>query len=108
LILVRCKYNAVFCFSSLNGHCFGAQKLADDFGGEGEAVTVRTWHFGQLPAHVHILELDNDAIEEHELTDIVGEDPNDAAIESADVEAQPEAHREDVDPTTDADGETHE
>jgi segregation and condensation protein A len=54
------------------------------------------------------LAVDNDAIEEHELTDIVGEDPNDAAIESADVEAQPEAHREDVDPTTDADGETHE
>jgi segregation and condensation protein A len=55
------------------------------------------------------LAVDNDAIAEHELAEIVGEDPGDAAIEiDAEVEAQPEAHMEDVSPTTDADGETHE
>ena len=29
LILVRSDYNAVFCYSSLNGHCFGAKRLGD-------------------------------------------------------------------------------
>src|SRR5262245_52729148 len=45
------------------------------------------------------LAVDNDAIEEHALAEIVGEDPSDAALEGdAEVEA----------PMTEADGETHE
>jgi hypothetical protein len=62
LILVRSDFNAVFCLSSLNGHCFGAQELGDfDHGSsEVEAVTIRGWHFNQVPAQVHISELDND------------------------------------------------
>jgi hypothetical protein len=62
LLLVRCDFNAVFCYSSLNGHCFGAKTLGD-FGSNGsevESVTVRTWKFGSATATVHILELDND------------------------------------------------
>lgn len=62
LILVRSDYNAVFCFSSLNGHCFGAAKLGD-FGSDGsevESVTVRSWQLDGVHAQVHISELDND------------------------------------------------
>ena len=62
LILVRSDYNAVFCFSSLNGHCFGAKALGD-FGSDGsevESVAVRSWQFDGTRAEVHILELDND------------------------------------------------
>jgi hypothetical protein len=64
LLLVRCKGNAVFCYSSLNGHCFGAQSLGDynSTGSEVESVTIRPWQFGNAPATVHILELDNDYI----------------------------------------------
>jgi hypothetical protein len=64
LILVRSSFNAVFCFSSLNGHYFGA-KMLGDFGSnfsEVEAVTIRSWQFDGVPAHVHIFELDNDYI----------------------------------------------
>jgi hypothetical protein len=62
LILVRCDFNAVFCFSSLNGHCFGAQMLGDwgNSGSEVEGVTLRNWQFDGVPAHLHIFELDND------------------------------------------------
>ena len=62
LIMVRDDYNAVFCFSSLNGHRFGSRKLGD-FGSDGsevESVAVRSWQFNGTPAHIHILELDND------------------------------------------------
>jgi hypothetical protein len=62
LILVRSDFNAVFCFSSLNGHCFGAKELGD-FGSDGsevESVTLRSWQFAGVSAQVHILELDND------------------------------------------------
>lgn len=61
-ILVRWDYNAVFCYSSLNGHCFGAKKLGDfdSDGSEVESVAVRSWQINGAPAQVHILELDND------------------------------------------------
>jgi hypothetical protein len=64
VILTRSDYNAVFCFSSLNGHCFGAKKLGD-FGSDGsevEGVAVRAWQFDGTRAEVHILELDNDVV----------------------------------------------
>jgi hypothetical protein len=58
----------VFCFSAFNGHCFGAQKLGDfgSTGSEVESVAVRPfWLEGASgPAHVHIMELDNDAATE--------------------------------------------
>jgi hypothetical protein len=62
IILVRCDYNALFCFSSLSGHRFGSMKLGDfgSAGSEAESVTVRSWQFDGIPAHVHVLELDND------------------------------------------------
>jgi len=66
LILVRSDFNAVFCFSSLNGFCFGAKKLGD-FGSDGsevESVTIRGWSFDGVKANVHILELDNDIVSE--------------------------------------------
>jgi hypothetical protein len=62
LILVCSDGNAVFCFSGLNGHLFGATRLGD-FGSsfsEVESVTLRSWRFGDVSAQVHILELDND------------------------------------------------
>lgn len=62
LILVRSDANAVFCYSSLNGHLFGAKSLGD-FGStssEVESVAVRAWQFSGTPAQIHILELDND------------------------------------------------
>lgn len=59
LILVRDSYNAVFCFSSLNGHCFGSKKIGEDWS-EVESVTVRPWNFSGGHASVHIFELDND------------------------------------------------
>jgi hypothetical protein len=58
VIIARSDPNAVFCFSSLTGHCFGAFKVG---GSETEGVTVRSWHFGDITASVHVLELDNDA-----------------------------------------------
>jgi hypothetical protein len=59
---VRSDFNAVFCFSSLNGHCFGARQLGDfgSGGSEVESVRLRSWKFAGIPAQVHILELDND------------------------------------------------
>ncbi len=63
VILSRSDPNGIFCFSALTGYCFGAKKLGD-FGSDGsevEGVTVRAWQFGSTPAHVHVLELDNDA-----------------------------------------------
>ncbi len=62
LILVCSDGNAVFCFSALNGHLFGAKKLGDfsSSGSEVESVTLRRWRFGEIAAQVHILELDND------------------------------------------------
>jgi hypothetical protein len=62
LILVRSDYNAVFCYSGLNGHCFGAKKLGD-FGSsfsEVEDVVVASWQINNVRTPVHILELDND------------------------------------------------
>ena len=59
LILVRDDFVAVFCFSSLNGHCFGAKLIGEDWS-EAEAVTVRPWNIGGGLAIVHIFELDND------------------------------------------------
>jgi hypothetical protein len=55
--------SAVFCFSALNGHCFGA-KLLDKSGPEYEAVAVRDWRVTVagpvgFPVQLHIL--DNDA-----------------------------------------------
>jgi hypothetical protein len=66
LLLVRWSFNAVFCFSSLNGHCFGALKLGNFgsnsmIGSEVEGITVRNWSFDGVSAHIHILELDKDA-----------------------------------------------
>jgi hypothetical protein len=58
VILVRYDFGAVFCFSSLNGHCFGAKEI-DDYD-EPEAVVLRTWHLEGATTHVHILELAND------------------------------------------------
>ncbi|MFN2495748.1 MAG: hypothetical protein ABR608_07560 [Pseudonocardiaceae bacterium] len=54
--------NRVHCFSTLTGHCFGSQNLGDfgSFASEMESVTVRPWQFGDTPAPVHLLELDND------------------------------------------------
>lgn len=62
VIIVRCDFNAVFCFSALNGYCFGAKRLGDfeSAGSEVESVTVRPWRFGDRVALVHIMELDND------------------------------------------------
>ncbi len=62
VVLVRSDGNALFCFSSLNGYCFGAIQLGD-FGSsysEVEAVTVRSWQIGGKLTPVHVLELDND------------------------------------------------
>ena len=60
LILVRDSYNALFCFSSLNGHCFGSRKIGEDWV-EVESVTVRPWNLHGSLASVHVFELDNDA-----------------------------------------------
>jgi len=62
LILVRSGFNAVFCFSALNGYCHGMRQLGDYGHGasEVESVTLRSWHFGDVTAQVHISELDND------------------------------------------------
>jgi hypothetical protein len=62
LILSRSGPNGVFCFSAATGHCFGGKKLGNfgSTGSEVEGVTVRPWQFNGTPAHVHILELDND------------------------------------------------
>jgi hypothetical protein len=62
VILSRSDPNAIFCFSALTGHCFGALHLGN-FGStdsEVEGVTVRAWQFGGTQAQVHVLELDND------------------------------------------------
>jgi hypothetical protein len=62
IMLSRSDPNAIFCFSAVTGHCFGARTLGD-FGSDGsevEGVTVRPWHFDGVPAHLHVLELDND------------------------------------------------
>jgi hypothetical protein len=58
VIMTRTDPNALHCFSALTGHCFGAIKLD---GVEMESVTVRPWQFAGTSAHVHVLELDNDA-----------------------------------------------
>lgn len=62
IILVRSGDNAVFCYSGLNGHFFGAKSLGDfgSIGSEVESVAIRAWQFSGTPAQVHILELDND------------------------------------------------
>jgi hypothetical protein len=62
IIISRSGPNTILCFSSLTGHCFGGRKLGDynSSGSEVEGVTVRPWQFGSTPAHVHVLELDND------------------------------------------------
>jgi len=62
VLLVRSDDNAVFCYSSLNGHCFGARTLGDfgSAGSEVEAVTVRNWQINGVPTPLHIAELDND------------------------------------------------
>ncbi len=60
LILVRYSYNAMFCYSSLNGHCFGSRQIGEDWS-EVESVTVRPWNFQGGHASVHVFELDNDA-----------------------------------------------
>ena len=66
LILVCSDPNAVFCFSSMNGYCFGAKTLGDfghnvvGAGSELEGVTVRSWQFDGSPAYVHIFELENE------------------------------------------------
>jgi hypothetical protein len=64
VILVRSDPNAVFCYSSLTGYCFGSIGLGDygSLGSEVESVTVRPWSFNGTPASVHILELDNDRL----------------------------------------------
>jgi hypothetical protein len=54
VILVRYSFEAVFCFSALNGFCLGAQQL--DGYSETEAVVVRKWPFDGAVAYVHILE----------------------------------------------------
>jgi hypothetical protein len=59
LILVRDDYVAVFCFSSLNGHCFGAKRIGEDWS-ESESVTVRHWDLQGSLTSVHVLELAND------------------------------------------------
>ncbi len=59
VILVRWSFNAVFCFSALTGHCFGAKEISGM--SEFESVAVRDWTYGNgAKASVHILELDND------------------------------------------------
>jgi hypothetical protein len=62
VILSTSDPNGVFVFSARTGYCFGSQMLGDygSTDSEVEAVTVRPWVFGNTPAHVHILELDND------------------------------------------------
>jgi hypothetical protein len=60
--VLRSGFNGVFCFSSLNGHCFGAKPTGDfnsDFS-ELEAVAVRDWQFNGTASPVHLFELDND------------------------------------------------
>ena len=64
IILVRCDYNAIFCFSSLNGHCFGARRIGSDDWDEVESVTVRPWQFHSTLASVHVFELDNDILDD--------------------------------------------
>lgn len=62
LLVVRSGFNGVFCFSSLNGYCFGAKRTGD-FGStssELEAVAVRDWQINGTATPVHLLELDND------------------------------------------------
>jgi hypothetical protein len=62
VILVRYDFNAVFCFSSLNGYCFGAKRTGG-FGStssELEAVVVRDWQINGIATPVHLLELDGD------------------------------------------------
>ena len=63
LILVRSDYNAVFCYSSLNGHCFGASGSAtsDLTFPKSRASPSARGVSTALPRKVHILELDNDA-----------------------------------------------
>jgi len=66
VILSRSGPNGIFCFSAITGRCFGGKKLGDfgSTGSEVEGVTVRTWQFAGKPAHVHVLELDNDWADE--------------------------------------------
>ena len=55
------------------------------------------------------LAVDNDAIEEQAVAEIVGDETVEAAIEpEVEPATGPEAHTDDVSPSTDADGETHE
>jgi hypothetical protein len=49
---------AVFCYSALNGHFFGATPLEDY--SETESVVVRQWTLNGTVTHIHILELAND------------------------------------------------
>src|SRR6185295_14331045 len=74
LLLVRARiegqgFNGVFCFSSLNGHCFGAKRTGDfnSWGSELEAVAVRDWQIDGTATPVHLLELDNDLTSQDDL-----------------------------------------
>ncbi len=64
IILVRHDYNAIFCFSSLNGHFFGDRRIGTDDWDEVESVTVRPWQFQGNLASVHVFELDNDTMDD--------------------------------------------
>ena len=75
LILVRDDYPAVFCFSSLNGHCFGAKKIGADWS-EAESVAVRSWNMSGGLASVHIFELDNDVEDDCYLHSFAVTDPS--------------------------------
>ena len=62
IIISRSGPNGIFCLSAITGKCFGGRHLGDfgSSGSEVEGVTVRAWQFNDTPAHVHVLELDND------------------------------------------------
>jgi hypothetical protein len=62
IVISRSGPNGIFCFSAITGYCFGGRHLGDfgSSGSEVEGVTVRSWQFGNTPAYVHVLELDND------------------------------------------------
>jgi hypothetical protein len=62
IILVRCDDNAMFCYSGLNGYCFGSTTLGNfgSFASEVEDVAVGPWQLNSISTPVHILELDND------------------------------------------------
>ncbi|MEJ7678273.1 MAG: hypothetical protein WKG06_10515 [Segetibacter sp.] len=62
VIISRSDPNCILCFSSITGYYLGGCMLGDfgSTGSELEGVTVREWYFDVKPAHVHLLELDND------------------------------------------------